>query len=124
VPFYSNVVPRPWLRSLLLVTGFFLAITATFFFSYRASRTARHVRWQNEPIQPWMSVPFVAHTHHAREELLFGAIHVEPNPRDHRPIRDIARAEHVPVNRLIQDLQAAIEKPPVTGTSPPSGRAP
>ena len=51
-----------------------LAIAVTFFFGYRAGRTARHVRWQDEPIQPWMSVPFVAHTHHTSSELLFQAI--------------------------------------------------
>jgi hypothetical protein len=97
---------------------------ATFFFSYRAGRIARHARWQNEPIQAWMSVPFVAHTHHASEDLLFRAVHLEPNPHDHRPIRDIARIEHVPVNRLIHDLQAAIDGPAIPGAAPPSGRAP
>jgi len=124
VAFYSNVVPRVQTRTLFLLAGFCLAITATFFFGYRAGRTARHVRWQNEPIQAWMTVPFVAHTHHASEEQLFRAIHVEPNPRDHRPIRDIARTEHVPVRRLIQDLQAAIDSPPAVEAAPPSGRAP
>ena len=88
--------------------GFFLAIAATFFFGYRAGRTARHVRWQNEPIQPWMSVPFVAHTWHASEQPLFEAIGVTPNPRDHRPIRDIARAEKRPVAELIRDLRKAV----------------
>jgi hypothetical protein len=71
-----------------------------------------------------MTVPFVAHTHHASEEVLFRAIHLEPDPHDHRPIRDIARTERVPVNRLIHDLQEAIDSPTVPGTAPPSGRAP
>jgi len=91
-----------------LVLGFCLAIAATFFFGYRVGRTARRVRWQNEPIQPWMSVPFVAHTHHTREELLFRAIGVPPNPRDRRPIRVIARTEKLPVADLIRTLQNAI----------------
>lgn len=71
-----------------------------------------------------MTVPFVAHTHHASEEALFRAIHLEPDPRDHRPIRDIARKERVPVTKLIHDLQAAIDSPPVSGGAPPAGRAP
>jgi hypothetical protein len=71
-----------------------------------------------------MTVPFVAHTHHASEKVLFLAIHLEPDPHDHRPIRDIARAEHVPVTKLIHDLQEAIDGPTVPGAAPQSGKAP
>ena len=106
------------------MAGFCLAIAAAFFFTYRAGRIVRHVRWQNEPIQPWMTVPFVAHTRHASEEALFRAIHLKPDPHDRRPIRDIARNERVPVNSLIHDLQEAIDNPTVPGSAPPSGRAP
>ncbi len=117
--------PRHW--TLVLVLGFCLAIAATFFFGYRAGRTVRHHRWQDESIQPWMSVPFVAHTHHTRSELLFQAIRVPPNPRDHRPIRVIARAEKLPVAQLIRELNKAIENANPPGgaeTGVPSGRSP
>ena len=107
-------------HTLLLVLGFCLAIAATFFFGYRAGRTARHIRLQNEPIKPWMSVPFVAHTYRVREDLLFQAIRVTPNPRDHRPIRDIARAEKLPSAQLVRELQNAIAAQAV----PPGGKAP
>lgn len=118
-----------------MVAGFCLAIAATFFFGYQAGRTARLVRRhdrrqngsrENEPIKSWMSVPFVAHTHHTPEEVLFQAIRVAPNPRDHRPIRDIARAEKVPVANLIRDLQMAIaDAGHASGAAaPPSGKAP
>jgi len=111
---------------LVLVLGFCLAIALTFFFGYRAGRTARHVRWQDEPIQPWMSVPFVAHTHHTRSELLFQAIGVQPNPRDRRSIRDIARAEKLPVAELIRNLRNAIENANRPGSEavPPPAKAP
>lgn len=56
-----------------------------------------------------MSVPFVAHTYHTREEPLFEAIHVPSDRRDHRPIRTIAREERVPVSELVRELHAAIE---------------
>jgi hypothetical protein len=119
-------VTQPRLWTLLSVLGFCLAITATFFFGYRAGRTARHIHWQNEPIQPWMSVHFVAHTYHTRSELLFQAIHVPPNPRDRRPIRDIARAEKLPVAELIRDLRNAIANAnhPGSEAAPPSAKAP
>ncbi len=110
---------QPRRLTLLLVLGFCLALAATFFFGYRAGRTARHVRFQNEPIQSWMSVPFVAHTHHTREELLFEAIRVQPNPHDHRPIRDIARAERRPSAELIRDLRNAISNNGNSGVKAP-----
>jgi hypothetical protein len=115
---------RHW--TLVLVVGLCLAIAVTFFFGYRAGRTARHVRWQDEPIQPWMSVPFVAHTHHTRSELLFQAIHVPPNVRDRRPIRDIARDKKLPIAELIRQLRSAIANanPPGSEGIPPSGKAP
>jgi hypothetical protein len=112
------LVALPGRRTLVLLLGFCLAIAATFFFGYRAGRTARHVRWQNEPIRPWMSVPFVAHTWHTREQPLFEAIGVPPNPHDHRPIRDIARAEKRPAAELISDLQKAIANSDQTGKTP------
>jgi hypothetical protein len=109
-----------------LVLGFCLAIAATFFFGYRAGTTARHLRLRNEPIKPWMSVPFVAHTYHVREDLLFQAIRVPPNPRDHRPIRDIARAQKLPAAELIRDLETAIAKAESVGSEgvPPAAKAP
>lgn len=108
---------------MLLIAGFSLAIGVTFFFGYRAGRTARHIRWQNEPIRPWMSVPFIAHTRHVREEVLFQAIRVPANPHDHRPIRDIARAEKTPVAELIRSLQSAAERAGAEAR-PPSAKAP
>lgn len=98
----------PRRQTLLLVAAFCLAIGATFFFGYRAGRTARHIRQRNEPIKAWMSVPFIAHTYHVREAVLFQAIGVPPNPRDHRPVRDIARAEKLPSAELIRELKNAI----------------
>jgi len=118
-------VATPRQRTLLLGAAFLAAIAATFFFGYRAGRTAHRVRSQNEPIRAWMTVPFVAHTHHVREETLFDALHMQPSPQDHRPIRDIARSEKRPASDLIADLEDAIEDAETHGeTLPPVHRAP
>jgi len=101
-------VTPPRRQTLLLIAALCLAIGVTFFFGYRAGRTARHIRQRNEPIKAWMSVPFIAHTYHVKEEVLFQAIHASPNPHDHRPVRDIARAEKRPSAELIRDLEKAI----------------
>jgi hypothetical protein len=119
-------VARPRYGTLIVFIGFCLALAAALFFGSRAGRTARRMHWRNEEIQPWMSVPFVAHLHHTREDLLFHAIRVEPNPRDRRPIRDIAREEKLPVSDLIRDLEKAIQDGGSAGTDgvPPPGKAP
>ena len=108
-----------------MVIGFCLALAAALYFGSRAGKTARRMHWRNEEIQPWMSVPFVAHLHHTREDLLFRAIRVDPNPHDRRPIRDIAREEKVPVSDLIRDIEKAIQDNR-TGPegAPPPAKAP
>ena len=103
---------KPRYRTMLAVLGFCMALAGAFFFGYRAAVHARHFRWQNEPIRAWMSVPFVAHSHHTSEEALFQAIHLPPNPKDRRPIREIAREEHVQPAELIRELQSALDKAP------------
>ena len=95
-------------NTILLLVGFCVALGATFFFGYRAGRTARDARWQNEPIRGWMTVPFIAHTHHVSEDDLFNAIHVPPTRRNHRPIRDIAKEQRLPVSSLLKELNQAL----------------
>ena len=97
-------------RLLLLGLAFVLAIAGTFVFAFRAGAHARRIRHQNDPVHPWMSVPFIAHTHHVPPEILFQAIGVQPRERDRRPLRQIARAEHKPVAELVRDLENAIAK--------------
>ncbi len=88
--------------------AFLVAIAATLIFGIRASRHARRLRFENEPIRPWMSVPFIAHTHHVPAATLFRAIGIVPEPHDRRPLRVIARQEHRPVEDLIEDLDRAL----------------
>jgi hypothetical protein len=109
-----------------MVVGFCLAVAATFFFGYRAGRTARRVHWKNEPIQAWMTVPFVAHTHHTPPELLFTALHLQPDAHDRRSIREIAKDEKVPAAKLVHDLEDAIAAAHRSDSAnvPPPGKAP
>jgi hypothetical protein len=98
---------QPW-RKLVFVLALIVAIAGTFVFGFRAGSHVRRIRWQNEPIRPWMSVPFIAHTHHVRPEILFQAIGLPPNERDRRPLRRIARAEGRPVADVVRDVETAI----------------
>ena len=95
-----------------------LAITGTFVFASRARRQARQIRTENEPIGAWMSVPFIAHTHHVPASVLFQAIGVHPQePRDRRSVRHIAHELKRPVPELIAQLQRASD----AAAHPPGG---
>ena len=108
-----------WRRSLLVALAFVVAIAGTFVFAFRAGRRARHLRAENEPIRAWMSVPFIAHSHHVPPTLLFQAIGVEPRqPRDHRSVRRLAHDLNRPVPELIAQLQRAIDAAHPPGSPP------
>jgi hypothetical protein len=119
-------VGQTWKRTLAVGLAFILAIAGTFLFAYRAGRQARSMRDANEPIRGWMSVPFVAHSHHMHASALFQAIGVRPQqPEDRRSIRHIAHELNRPVPDLIAQLQRAIDAaahPPPTQQPPPPGQ--
>jgi hypothetical protein len=100
-------VQRPS-RLLILAVAFCVAIAGTFIFAYRAGRHAHRLRWENEPMRPWMSVPFIAHTHHVPATALFQAIGIPPQQRDRRPLRKIAREQNRSVDDLIRTLEGAL----------------
>ena len=101
---------RPWLQNSLLGLALVLALAVLGIFGLRAVRHARYLRWENQPIHAWMTVPFVAHTHHVPRQILYGAIGVEPREHDRRPLRLIAREQHRPVEEVIRELNKAIAR--------------
>ncbi|MGD0364515.1 MAG: hypothetical protein ABSC93_26860 [Bryobacteraceae bacterium] len=113
-------------KLLILLVAFCVAIAGTFIFGFRAGRRAHRLHFENEPIRPWMSVPFIAHTHHVPSAVLFHAIGIEPQPHDRRPLRTIAREQHRPVEDVMRDLQRALAGAGHTHPSlePPGGQTP
>ncbi len=111
---------------LILLVALCVALAATFVFGSRAGRHARRLHFEDEPIRPWMSVPFIAHTHHVPSALLFHAIGLEPQQHDRRPLRTIARDQHRPVEDVVRDLERALAAAGHTHPSlePPGGKAP
>jgi hypothetical protein len=111
-------VGETWRRTLAVGLAFLLAIAGTIIFATRATRQARQFHKANEPIHEWMSVPFIAHTHHVPASVLFQAIGVQPRqPQDWRSVRHIARDSNRPVPELLAQLQRAID----TAAQPPGG---
>ena len=99
----------------MIALAFLLATAGALLFAVQASRHAHHLRTAAEPIHGWMSIAFIAHTHHVPASVLFEAIGVQPlQPHDHRSVRHIAHELNRPVPEVIAQLQKAIDaaRPP------------
>jgi len=117
---YSGFVEAPQQQRIVLVLALIVAVIGTFVFGYRAGLHARRIRRQNEPVRAWMSVPFIAHTHHVPPEILFQAAGVPPQPHDRRSLRKIAREEKRPVDEVIHAVENAI----ADASKAPNGKGP
>jgi hypothetical protein len=107
-------------QTLVIGLAFLVVIAGTIVLASRAGHEVRRIRAEHEPIRAWMSVPFVAHTHHVPASALFQAIGVTPMlPRDRRSIRRIAREMNRPVPDLIAQLQRAIDAAAQSPGGPP-----
>jgi len=111
-------VGKPSQRLLAVGIAFLLAIAGTFVFAYKAGRQARQIHSANEPIRPWMSIPFIAHTRHVPAPVLFQAIGLQPEPRDRRSIRHLAHDLHRPVPELMSQVQRAVDAAHSPGAQP------
>ena len=93
----------------LVALAFLLALTVTGLFGARTVRRAVYWHYhKDEPIRPWMSVPYVAHSYRVPPHVLYKAIGLAPAPHDRRPLRQIAREQNRSVEQLIAQLQEAI----------------
>jgi hypothetical protein len=96
---------RQW--TMLLI--FALVVTATGLFAVRTVRRAIYWRQhRNEPIRPWMTLPYVAHSNRVPARVLYEALGIPHRPGDRRPLKQIAREQNVSVDQIIETLQRAI----------------
>ena len=113
----------------LMIAGLALTVAFTTFHVVRSVRAFLFWRQHaDEPIQPWMSIGFVAHSYHVPPPMLHRALGMPPAP-DHRPLDRIAATKGMAYTALRDRLYIAIAQarpphppPPPVGT--PGGRAP
>ena len=99
-----------WKRALLvvaLVLVSFLTISS----AVRGLQQARHLRARtDEPIQPWMNIPYIAHAYHVRPDVIHDALRLPPDQPDRRPLRLIAQSQGRSTDALITDILAAVRR--------------
>lgn len=110
----------PW-RQWLVTAAFVLVVSLT---ALVAVRTVRQIIYwhyhQDEPIRPWMTLGYIAHSYSVPPYVLAKALGLPPKP-DRRPIRVIARDQGRSVDEVIGTLQDAIVhvRPPYPPPGPP-----
>ena len=120
-----------WLLGAALV----IALVGTSLFTVRAAQRARWIRaGVDEPIRPWMSVPYIARSYDVPPRVLFDALAVEPGTNVHRPLAAIAQEQNRPIVLVMADVRAAIARyrmaappappSPPRAPDPPAGETP
>lgn len=89
-------------------------------------QTVKHARHtdEGETLRPWMTIPYIAATHHVPPNVLYDAIALPPERHRPWPLSRIARRQGRPVEALIAQLDNAIARahghaPPHPEVSPP-----
>ncbi len=98
---------RPRLSLFILALGFILSLALVVVFTIRGLHAVPRAP-MGEPIRPWMSVPYIAHSYHVPSRVLFSALSLPEDRRDWRPIAAIARQQNRTVQEVIQILYQAI----------------
>jgi hypothetical protein len=113
--------PMGWRHWLLVLA--FLAVVG--FTGSQAMRTAELVAYwrqhRDDPIRPWMSLGYVAHSYHVPPHVLYEALGLPFEPRDRRPIARLAKEQRRADKDLIATLETAIAhaRPPNPAPAPP-----
>ncbi len=104
---------RPW----LFAAGLALSLAVAVVFAWRGLQNVPR-RQVDEPVRPWMTVPYVARSYRVPSAVLFAALGLPAKPADRRPIMAIARAQGRPVPDVIAALEQAIAQTRQAGGTP------
>ncbi len=105
-----------------VVLAFFVVLSGTVIFAVRTIRPAIYWHYhQDEEINSWMNVEYVAHSYHVPPHVLFLALGLPHKPPDKRPLRDIAVSQNRSLDEIKATLMNAIvhARPPYPPPAPP-----
>jgi hypothetical protein len=116
-------------RRPLLIVALIMVSLFTVNFAVRAFHHGRRLRERtDEPIQPWMNVPYISRAYAVPPPVVAAAIGLAPEQRDRRPLQEIARQQGRPTATLIAEIMAAIDQERATHPpgppGPPQGQQP
>lgn len=117
-----NTLKRFNRRQWLVLVAFLFVLGFTGFHAYRFARNAIYWHYhQDEQIQGWMTVRYVAHSYRVPPHILYQALGLPQRPPDRRPLKEIARAQNRSLDEVKALLMDAIvhARPPYPPPPPP-----
>ncbi len=105
-----------------VVLAFLLVVSGTAFFAVRMIRPLVYWHYhQDEDINGWMNIDYVAHSYKVPPHVLYLALGLPHKPPDRRPLRDIAAAQNRSMDEVKAILLDAIvhSRPPYPPPPPP-----
>jgi hypothetical protein len=112
-------------RQWLVLAAFLFFVGVAVHHAFRFVRDAIYWHYhQDEEIQGWMDVGYVAHSYRVPPHVLFKALGLPHRPPDRRPLAEIARAQNHSMDEVRAVLQDAIvhSRPPYPPPPPPDER--
>lgn len=107
-----NFIRKAWSAAPIATTIFALALLASVFFGARSVIFWYHrppISEREQPIAAWMTPRYVIHSWDVPREVVFDTIAVpRPLPDGPLSLEQIADLRGIPVDRIINDLEAAI----------------
>jgi len=111
----------------LIVLGLALSLALMVFFTVRAMHFLAPQR-RDEPIRPWMTIPYIAKSNKIPEYVFYQALGIARIPHDRRPLMQIAREQKRPIQDVIKVIETTIvhsrppyPTPPMTPSVKPMG---
>jgi hypothetical protein len=126
----ANTNPK---QKALVIALIILGVLFTAFFGMRAARAFRkfdghrppplgEVETDVELIREWMTVPFISHTYHVPEKILFDALNISPIANHEKSLEDINQEFYPDVDGYVLDLVKktilAHQPPPLPDSAP------
>ncbi|MEP3436538.1 MAG: hypothetical protein ABJN75_07145 [Hoeflea sp.] len=119
-----------WRHNRWLTLSFLVTLTLALVFTIRAG--VFFVYWQqhqDEPIEGWMTVRYIAHSYRVNPEIIHDALELPKTGPDRRPLIKIARDRGQPLDELTSGIIEAIPKDrayrrSIDGMQPPPPWAP
>lgn len=111
----TRALKRLWQQHRLAVIGFVLACAATVFFAVRF--LVFTVYWsdpahQNQPLEPWMTVSYVAQSWQVPPDQVLKALGLRQMPPHRTSLRDLANDMGISQAALLDRLSSALANSP------------
>jgi hypothetical protein len=107
----------------LILLAFLVALSFT---AVRVVRTVSDMAYwhyhQDEPLNAWMNLHYVAHSYHIPPHVLYQALNLPHKPPDKRSLKTLSKSLDMPFETLKAKLEQAIihARPPYPPPPPPS----